>query len=94
VPNAFSPNGDGANDVFQIFAKPGTVKKIKSFLVFSRWGETVYQYFNFQPNNQDYGWDGMYRGQQMKPAVFAWFAEIEFTDGKTEVFEGDVTLVR
>ncbi|MFQ5447408.1 MAG: gliding motility-associated C-terminal domain-containing protein, partial [Saprospiraceae bacterium] len=94
VPNAFSPNGDGANDVFRIFAKPGTVKKIKSFLVFNRWGETVFQYFNFQPNDPAYGWDGTYRGQQMDPAVFAWFAVIEFLDGKTKVFEGDVTLVR
>ncbi|TAK47027.1 MAG: T9SS type B sorting domain-containing protein [Saprospiraceae bacterium] len=88
------PNGDGANDVFLIFAKPGTVKKIKSFLVFSRWGEAVFEYFNFQPNDPAYGWDGMYRGQPMKPAVFVWFAEVEFTDGGTELFEGDVTLVR
>jgi gliding motility-associated-like protein len=94
VPNAFSPNGDGVNDVFRIFAKPGTVKKVKSFHIFSRWGETVYQYFNFQPNDPAYGWDGTHRGEALEPAVFAWFAEIEFLDGKTEVFEGDVTLVR
>jgi gliding motility-associated-like protein len=94
VPNAFSPNNDGVNDVFQIFAKPGTVKKIKSFLVFSRWGETVWQYYNFQPNDPAYGWDGMYRGQQMDPALFAWFAEIEFVDGSTKLFKGDVLLSR
>jgi len=88
------PNGDGVNDVFTIFAKPGTVARVRSFLVFSRWGEAVFEYYDFQPDDSSFGWAGMHRGQAMKPAVFVWFAEIEFTDGKTEVFEGDVTLVR
>ncbi|TAK36244.1 MAG: T9SS type B sorting domain-containing protein [Saprospiraceae bacterium] len=94
IPNAFSPNNDGTNDVFQIFAKPNTVAQVKSFLVFSRWGETVWQYYFFEPNNPAYGWNGTYRGQEMNSAVFTWFAEIEFTDGTTELFKGDVTLVR
>jgi gliding motility-associated-like protein len=94
IPNIFSPNGDGENDIFMIFAKPEGVKEVKSFLVFSRWGETVYEYTNFQPNNPAFGWDGKHRGQPMDPAVFAWFAEIEFIDGRTELFEGDVTLIR
>ncbi|TAK35125.1 MAG: T9SS type B sorting domain-containing protein, partial [Saprospiraceae bacterium] len=94
VPNAFSPNGDGTNDVFMIYSDPKTVVKIKSFLVFNRWGETVWQYFNFEPNNPAFGWDGHHRGQLMNPAVFAWFAEIEFVDGRTELFKGDVTLMR
>jgi gliding motility-associated-like protein len=94
VPNAFSPNNDGVNDVLMVFADPGKVVNIKSFLVFSRWGETVFQYFNFLPNDPAYGWDGSHRGEMMNPAVFAWFAEVEFVDGRVELFEGDVTLVR
>ncbi|MBK9017998.1 MAG: gliding motility-associated C-terminal domain-containing protein [Saprospiraceae bacterium] len=47
VPNAFSPNGDGTNDVFMIFSDTKSVLKVNSFLVFNRWGESVYQYFNF-----------------------------------------------
>ncbi|MCB9285014.1 MAG: choice-of-anchor L domain-containing protein [Lewinellaceae bacterium] len=94
IPNIFSPNGDGENDIFYIFAKPEGIREIKSFLVFSRWGETVFEYYHFQPNNPAYGWDGSHRGLPMNPAVFAWFAEIEFIDGRTEIFEGDVTLVR
>jgi gliding motility-associated-like protein len=94
VPNAFSPNNDGVNDVIMIFADPNKVANIKSFLVFSRWGETVYEYYNFQPNDPAYGWDGSHRGEMMNPAVFAWFAEVEFVDGRVELFEGDVTLVR
>ena len=94
IPNIFSPNGDGDNDVFLVFAKPGSVEKVRSFLVFSRWGETVYEYYNFDPNDPAYGWDGFHRGEPMNPAVFAYFAEVEFIDGRVEFFEGDVTLVR
>jgi gliding motility-associated-like protein len=93
VPNAFSPNDDGLNDKFMIYAGK-EVTKIKSFLVFDRWGETMYQHFGFQPNDPTYGWDGTHRGELMKPAVFTWFAEVEFVDGSVELFEGDVTLMR
>jgi gliding motility-associated-like protein len=94
IPNAFSPNNDGINDVFMIYADPESVLKVRTLLVFSRWGETVYQYYNFDPNNPAYGWDGSHREQLMNPAVFAWFAEIEFVDGRVELFEGDVTLMK
>ena len=93
VPNAFSPNNDGTNDQFLIYAGK-QVANIRSFLVFNRWGETVYEYYNFQPNDPLFGWDGKHRGKEMDPAVFTWFAEIEFVDGKVELYEGDVTLMR
>ncbi len=93
VPNAFSPNGDSQNDVFMIYAGK-QVAKVKSFLVFDRWGETVFQYYNFPPNDPAYGWNGKHRDEFLNTAVFIWFAEIEFVDGKVELYEGDVTLFR
>ncbi len=93
VPTAFSPNGDGHNDKFMIYAGP-TVNRIKSFLVFDRWGEVVYEYSDFDPSDPARGWDGILDGQPMNPAVYVWFAEVEFQDGSVEVMEGDVTLVR
>jgi gliding motility-associated-like protein len=93
VPNAFSPNGDGTNDEFYIFAG-NSVTKIKSFLVFNRWGESVYEYYNFEPNNPAFGWKGDHRGEPMDPGVFTWFAEIEFIDGKSDIYEGDVILMK
>lgn len=93
APNAFSPNGDGDNDVFLLFAGP-EVRVIKRFLVFNRWGETVHSYLNFQPNDPVFGWDGTFRGQPLDPAVFTWFAEVEFKDGRLEIYKGDVTLVK
>jgi len=94
IPNAFSPNDDGINDVFMIFAGSDCLTKVRSFIVFSRWGESVFQYFDFPPNDQAYGWDGYCRGKLMDTAVFAWFAEVEFVDGSVKLFKGDVTLVR
>jgi gliding motility-associated-like protein len=94
VPNVFSPNGDGSNDEFLIFAKPNSVREIRSLSIFSRWGEQVFQRNNFQPNDPAHGWDGRHRGQPLNPAVFIWWAEIEFTDGRIEILKGDVTLVR
>lgn len=93
VPTAFSPNGDGENDVFMIFAND-QIARVNQFMVFNRWGEKVHQYFLFEPNDPSYGWDGTQRGQLLDPAVFTWFAEIEYVDGRTEVFKGDVTLLR
>lgn len=93
VPNAFSPNDDGLNDRLTIFTDQD-VAKIKSFLIFDRWGNNVFSYFDFLPNDPTYGWDGMYKGQLMQPAVFAYFTEVEFLDGQVQLFEGDVVLVK
>lgn len=93
VPNAFSPNEDGLNDVFMIYAGK-QVTNIKSFLIFDRWGETVFSYYDFQPNDPVYGWNGKHRDEFLNTAVFTWFAEIEFVDGVVELYEGDVTLFR
>ncbi len=94
IPNIFTPNNDGTNDIFHIFADVSTVKEIKSFQVYSRWGEKVFEDALFQPNNPAHGWDGRLKDQKMIPGVFAYFAEIEFIDGVTLLFEGDVTLKR
>ena len=94
VPNAFSPNGDGTNDLFYIYARHGIVENIKAFQVFNRWGESVFEGYNLDPNNPQHGWDGKFRGEFMNPAVFGWYAEIEFIDGTVEIFKGDVQLSR
>ena len=93
VPNAFSPNGDAINDLFQIYAGP-RVTAVKSFMIFDRWGEMVFNEKDFTPNEPPVGWDGTFNGKNMQPAVYIWMAEIEFLDGTTEVLEGEVSLVR
>ena len=93
IPNVFSPNEDGRNDVFFIQSGKG-VKAIQSFLIFNRWGETVFELYDFQPNDPGQGWDGTFRGERMNAGVFAYFAEVEFEDGAVILFDGDVILMR
>ena len=94
IPNVFSPNGDGFNDVFMIFAGEGKVKNIEAFKVFDRWGELVFEDYNFQPNDPANSWDGMLRGEPMNPAVFVYWAKVTFIDDETKLFKGDVTLAK
>lgn len=94
VPSAFSPNGDGINDLLLIYVRPETVRQVKRFEVYNRWGESVYSAANFAPNDPVHGWDGQFRGQSLQPAVFAYYAEVEFIDGAVEIVRGDVTLVK
>ncbi|WP_367389171.1 gliding motility-associated C-terminal domain-containing protein [Lewinella sp. LCG006] len=94
VPNIFSPNGDGDNDVFYIFSDDNTIEKINSFRIFERWGSLVFERTDIQPNDPNVGWDGTHRGETLNPAVFVWFAEVELKNGDLKVLKGDVTLIR
>ncbi|MBI5916846.1 MAG: gliding motility-associated C-terminal domain-containing protein, partial [Bacteroidetes bacterium] len=94
IPNSFSPNDDGFNDVFMIFSDGRSVKQIHSFLVFSRWGESVFQIYNTLPDDIAYGWNGTHRGEVLDVGVFVYFADIEFVDGVKRLYKGDVSLVR
>ena len=95
VPNVFTPNNDGINDFFMIFAGVNAqIVSIRNFHVFDRWGEEVYSSTDFPPNDATYGWDGKLRGQEMNPAVFVYWFEVEFLDGEKVIYEGDVALRR
>ena len=95
VPNAFSPNGDGNNDVFTIYGSKD-VRSIKSLTIFDCWGELVHESGNFPPSSTDlnHGWDGTLNGKPMNPGVFVYYAEVELVDGTVVVRKGDLTLVK
>ena len=92
IPNAFTPNDDGFNDIFYINANDLMIKQVNKFQIFTRWGELVFTDEDFQPNTPDHGWDGFFKGEKMNPAVFVYFAEIEFRDGFKIIYRGDVAL--
>lgn len=92
VPNIFSPDGDGVNDMFTVYARG--VKEIRSLQVFDRWGAEIFLVEHLQPNDELRGWDGRFRGKELNPAVFVWQAVVEFVDGEVEVYSGDVTVQR
>ena len=93
IPNAFSPNDNGLNDIFYINAGQDVVQ-VNNFRIFNRWGEVVFANENFQPNDPTEGWDGFFKGEKLNPNVFIFFAEIEFKDGLVKIYKGDVTLTR
>jgi len=92
VPNAFSPNGDGFNDYFYLQSSdPAT---IISFQVFNRWGSIVFETTDAQLNQAQTGWDGMIKGKTAQPGVYVWQTEVLFFDGKTERWNGNVTVTQ
>lgn len=93
VPNAFSPNADGVNDLFELYARPNLVNSIQSMSIFDRWGSQVYQVNNVEADDRDYGWNGMYRGRQSASGVYVYFIQVELVNGDIVELEGDITLV-
>ena len=92
IPNIFYP-GSALNDRLTVFAGNG-VAEIESFLLFDRWGDQLFEARHFQPNDPSLGWDGTYRGEFVLPGVYVYVAIVRFIDGKTELYRGDVTVIR
>lgn len=86
VPNAFSPNGDGNNDLFKVF---GEDIKTVDMKIFNRWGEEVYATTNAMS-----GWDGSYKGQMQMPGAYTYVVVITYLDNSQESQKGTVTLLR
>lgn len=93
IPNVFSPDGDGINDLFYIYSDGG-VAKIRSLRIYDRWGELLFETFNIQPNDPKVGWNGKFKNKKLDNGVFIFVADIEFTDGETELYKGDLTIHR
>jgi gliding motility-associated-like protein len=89
VPNIFSPNGDNVNDRLIISAGP-EVEEIESMEIFDRWGNMVFAKYHFLPDDPGSAWDG----GEYNSGVFAYRMMARFKDGRFEVRNGDVTLLR
>lgn len=88
VPNAFSPNGDGINDVFKVSHK--SLVKFNAY-VFNRWGQELY---HWGVNNIDEGWDGTAHGKPVKDGVYFIVIEAEGADGVKYKHKGDINILR
>ena len=87
VPNAFSPNGDGLNDVFRPI--PVGISYTEFFRVFNRWGEMVYS-----GNQWLKGWDGTFKGKLAPLGVYTWVVKGVDQNGKKVEMKGTVMLVQ
>lgn len=87
IPDAFTPNGDGRNDVFRIGSL--SFQKLQEFRVFNRWGQEV-----FSTNDPKNGWDGTLSGRAQDNGVYKYIIRLAYPDGKVETYKGDITLIR
>jgi gliding motility-associated-like protein len=94
IPNIFSPNGDGTNDLFQIQVAAGEQVIITRFFIFDKRGLNVYSRYNMPIAPGEDWWDGSYKHFNMSPGVFAYYLEVQFSDGERKTFKGNLTLVR
>lgn len=92
APNTFTPNADGENDRFYPHAKGISV--ISRFRIYDRWGELVFDRTNMPANDKMAGWDGIFKGQYLKPDVYIYFINALCTSGEPIEIRGDISLVR
>jgi gliding motility-associated-like protein len=93
LPDVFSPNGDGNNDTFTVFADQEVVI-VNHLRIYNRWGGMVFERTDFAPNNPTLGWDGLLAGQPLNTAVFVYSFAVTYRDGRTEWLTGEVVLMR
>jgi len=95
IPNIFSPNQDGDNDVFSIFYEATSgIEFISSLNIYSRWGELIFNQENFTPLDGETKWKGIFKGQPLASGVYVYKIIVVFVDGSTRHLTGDITLIR
>jgi gliding motility-associated-like protein len=89
IPNSFTPNGDGNNDLFQIFGNLPALKFL-AIEIYDRIGEKV-----FESNDLRFTWDGNYKGRPAQPGVFVYTLRVGFIDNHSEkIYKGSLTLLK
>jgi gliding motility-associated-like protein len=86
IPNAFTPNNDGKNDIFLIYGNTISSAKMS---VYTQWGQLI-----FQSDNVANGWDGTFKGVNQPIGVYVYMVDITFSNGTTSMRKGTVTLIR
>ena len=90
IPNSFTPNGDGVNDYFlprQLLSKGALGFTMQ---VFDRWGEKVFE----STNANGRGWDGRFNGKEQPVGVYIYMINVIYKNGRTEKYQGNITLLR
>jgi gliding motility-associated-like protein len=86
IPNIFSPNGDGINDILYVH---GQGIESMTLIIYDRWGEKV-----FESTDPAYGWDGSFRNKQVDSGVFVYFLKAHLITGEDIKYKGNITVVR
>ncbi|TXB62996.1 T9SS type B sorting domain-containing protein, partial [Phaeodactylibacter luteus] len=94
TPSGFSPNGDGQNERFRHYSRPGHVTSTEHFEIYNRWGQLMYQARDIPGEATNWGWDGMLRGEPANTGVYAYRYTVLLGNGQLQTYAGTVTLMR
>lgn len=86
IPNSFSPNGDGNNDIFEVPTPNATISEM---VIYNRWGNLVYRQTGDTPQ-----WDGTFQGKAADEGIYIYMIRATCKTGRTTVWKGDINLVR
>jgi gliding motility-associated-like protein len=86
MPNIFSPNNDGENDILSI--RSNFLEKVELY-IYNRWGQKV-----FETKDINHWWDGKFNGTDLAPDVYGYYFKVQCVDGKTYAKKGNVTLIK
>jgi gliding motility-associated-like protein len=92
VPNTFSPNNDGSNDIF--YPRGAGLDRAKTLRIFNRWGEVVFEKYDIPINASSAGWDGTWKGKKADAGVYVYQLEIYCKNGELISYTGNITLIR
>ncbi len=86
VPDAFTPNGDGMNDV--LYVRGNAVNEVQ-MMIYNKWGNKI-----FETNSLDEGWDGTFAGKPLPPDVYSYYLHIKCFNGEDYFKRGDITIIK
>ncbi|MDI9363480.1 MAG: PKD domain-containing protein [Flavobacterium sp.] len=93
IPNAFMPGtGTGKNDILMV--RSTGIKLVKSFRIYNRWGQVVFERANFVPNDRTYGWNGLVHGKPADTDVYIYTCEVVCENDTPFVYKGNVAVIR
>jgi gliding motility-associated-like protein len=93
LPNAFTPNGDGKNDIFYVLGGPSG-EVIKRFVVFDRWGHVVFRVQDAPAGDPAYGWDGRADGHPAASGTYVYVLTMQLPGQAQQAYRGTVELIR
>ena len=91
IPNTFSPNHNGSNDI--LYPRGKGISRIKSLRIFNRWGQVVFERRDFAANDASYGWDGTFNGKQPFGDVYIYQLEYFCDSGELLQLNGNITII-